>query len=195
VAVPAAAAFLAPVVSLSWLALSGLAAYLVLWGGPCLHLRKAAAVMLAMTIPMLWSRLLFTAFSGPILAADAFLVSRIVGTESIGNTVELADGSGWVFIAPACSSLTNVSIAILCAVVFVTMSCRGWTLRSLLVATLACGATVLINVLRMGAVGLHPDLYPQVHGATGNMLAGWFTLATILGICVIGIRPDAPRSR
>jgi len=41
---------------------------------------------------------------------DAKLVSWVVGTRSDGNAIPFADGSGMLFLEPACSSLTNLSI-------------------------------------------------------------------------------------
>jgi hypothetical protein len=62
---------------------------------------------------MFWSRLLFAMLSDFISQADAILVSLIVGTERIGNTIGFADNSGYLFILLACSSLADVSLAVL----------------------------------------------------------------------------------
>jgi hypothetical protein len=48
-----------------------------------------------------------------ILQPDAILVSLIVGTERLGNTVGFADSSGYLIILPRCSSLAAVSLAVL----------------------------------------------------------------------------------
>jgi len=191
VAMVASIAILAPVPSLSWVAISGVSAYLIFRArapGPTL---QAATILLAMTVPVFWACLLFAAVGNQILMVDALLVGWIVGTGSEGNTVALADGSGWLFIAASCSSLSNVSVAILCAVLFIVLSRKGWTIRGFAVTGLACGATILINVTRIALIGLDPDLYPIVHGENGAMAAGWLTLAAIVLICVIGNRTNA----
>ncbi|MFN3764063.1 MAG: hypothetical protein ACK4R3_00690 [Aliihoeflea sp.] len=195
VATVASTAILAPVPSLSWLAISGMAAHLLFTSRSPGPTRRAAAILLAMTIPVFWSRLLFAAGGNELLVADALIVGMLVGTGSEGNTVALADGSGWLFIAAGCSSITNVSIAILCSVLFVTSSAEGWTLRSMVVAGLACVATVLINVMRIALIGRDPSLYPIVHGQIGDTLTGWLTLIVIAMICTIGMRTHAPAAR
>ena len=53
---------------------------------------------------MFLSRLVFAMLSDLILQADAILVSSIVGTERVGNTVGFADDSGYLVLFPVCSS-------------------------------------------------------------------------------------------
>jgi hypothetical protein len=60
---------------------------------------------------MLWSRLLFQIFAKPILNIDATLVSVLLGTDRSGNMVGFLDGSGYMIVLPACSSLANMSLA------------------------------------------------------------------------------------
>ncbi|MGO4841922.1 hypothetical protein AB4144_57635, partial [Rhizobiaceae sp. 2RAB30] len=103
VAVAASLAFLLPVPSLAWLAIAGIGAWLA-WSSPA-HgpLRRAAVVLVAMTVPMLWARILFASFSNTILGIDAKLVGLMVGTHSVGNTIPFANGNGVLFLEPACS--------------------------------------------------------------------------------------------
>ncbi|WP_415725348.1 hypothetical protein [Pseudaminobacter sp. NGMCC 1.201702] len=185
-------AFLVPVPSLSWLAISGLAVYLSISRQSSRAFARAGAVLLAMTIPMFWARLLLAATSNIVLEVDAALVSQIVGTDSAANTVPLADGSGLLFFEPACSSLSNVSIAILCAVLFVKVYDLSWSAGTIFIGVLACAAAIVINVVRMGLIGLYPDYYWLIHGPIGASFAGWLSLAAILGICFGGMRPNAP---
>ena len=107
------AAALVPSAKVSWIALTGLGLY----GLRCFEAgapaRRAAFVILAVTVPMFWSRLVFAMLSDLILQADAILVSLIVGTERVGNTIGFADNSGYLYILPPCSSLANVSLAVL----------------------------------------------------------------------------------
>ena len=74
--------------------------------------RRGAFILLATTVPMLWSRVLFHLFANFILGVDASLVSWILGTHRIGNAVEFADSSAQLVIFPACSSLANASLAV-----------------------------------------------------------------------------------
>jgi hypothetical protein len=72
-------------------------------------------VLLAATVPVLWSRLLFRFFAKVILDIDAWFVAQLLGTTRAGNMVTFADGSGSLVLEPACSSLANMSLAFLCS--------------------------------------------------------------------------------
>jgi hypothetical protein len=187
----AATAFLMPVPQLSWFALSGVALYLVMTS-PTGPMRRAAVVLGALTIPMLWTRILFAVFSGPILAVDAKLVSWIVGTHSEGNAVPFSDGSGVVFLLPACSSLTNVSLALLCGVVIVNLYGLSWSGAAARAVLAACLATIVINVARISSIGILPAHYDLIHGAVGVTLAEWITNLSVVAIYAGGLRPDVP---
>ena len=102
-----------PIGALSWLAVTALSLYVILSTNVASS-RRGAFILLATTVPMLWSRLLFQFFANLILQIDASLVGWILGTHQTGDIVEFADGSGVLVIWPACSSLANVSLAVLC---------------------------------------------------------------------------------
>lgn len=191
VAAAAALVFLLPVPSLSWLAIAGIAVYLA-WTSPSGPMRRAAAVLGALTVPMLWARILFAAMSNTILGIDAKLVGWMVGTQSSGNTIPFADGSGVLFLEPSCSSLTNVSLALLCGVVFVKAYDRPWSASTVAATMLACAATIAINVFRIGLIGVFPDSYGVIHGTIGAMLAQWATIFAVMAIYTTRIKPDAP---
>jgi exosortase/archaeosortase family protein len=196
VAALASATFLFPAPFASWLGISLAGAYLWLARAAMPDprhdpLRRAGAVLLALTVPMLWARMLFAAASTRILEIDARLVGWIVGTGASGNTIPLADGSGVIFLEPACSSLTNVSLAMLCGVLFVSAQGLKWSKRAIAATLLACAATVFINVLRIALIGVMPQYYSTIHGPTGATIAAWVTVLAILAIFTKGIRSDA----
>lgn len=188
----ASVAFLVPVPSLAWLAIAGMAAYLVWTSAPKSRLRRAAVVLGALTVPMLWARLLFGALSNTLLSLDAKLVGWLVGVESTGNAIPFADGSGLLFLEPACSSLTNLSLALLCGVIFVKAYDRPWTGPIIATVLLACAATVAINVMRIGVIGVLPVTYELMHGGVGATLAAWATIIAVTLIYTKWIKPDAP---
>ena len=106
-----------PIGPLSWLAVTGLSLY-ILVSADVSTSRRGAFILLAATVPMLWGRWLFSFFANSILAADASLVSWLLGTHRTGNLVEFADNSGQLVIFPPCSSIANVTLAFLCWVTF-----------------------------------------------------------------------------
>ena len=103
-----------PIFPLSWMAVTGLSLYILLFANNNPARVRGALILLAMTAPMLWSRLLFQIFAKPILDIDASLVSLLLGTQRTGNMVGFLDGSGDMIVLPACSSLANMSLALLC---------------------------------------------------------------------------------
>lgn len=184
-----AAAFL-PSAKASWLALT----WLGLYGLRCFEAgapgRRAAVIILAITVPMFWSRLVFGMLSHLILQADAILVSLIVGTERVGNTVGFADNSGYLFILPPCSSLANVSLAVLGWALFIQAFALRPSLTDIWWCLAACSAVIVINVTRMALIGLHPESYELVHGAVGASVASFLGLAAIVGINILRVRRD-----
>ena len=195
VAAIAAAACMIPMTPLSWIALSGLAVYALRTSFPGSYAHRAAWIMLAIAVPMFWSRAAFAILSDPILKFDALLVGWVIGTEHIGNTIGFADGTGYLWIAPDCSSFMNVSLAVLGWVLFTQMFARERPLHHWWWCVLACAAVILINVTRLSLIGLYPEHGGVLHGMLGATVANWATLIAIVGICALGARHDLQTQR
>lgn len=194
VASVAVVAFMLPVPWLSWFTLTGLASYLLYYShvvrsqGYPGTLDRGAWVLLAVTGAMFWGRLLLLLAGDHIVRADAVLVSWLTGTQRLDNILQSADGSGYVWIAPGCSSLTNVSLAVLCWVLFAqyhglrgSRLNMGWCL-------LACLSVLSINAVRISLIVLHGEYYDVLHGRLGVGVAGWLTVLTTVAICYYGVR-------
>jgi hypothetical protein len=179
-------AFLVPIGPLSWLAIVGLAIHILRTSPRSSHLQRGAWILLALTVPMFWSRLLFVILSEFILQADATLVGWLVGTSRVGNAVQFVDGSGYLWIAPRCSSLANISLAILCWVTVTKALDRPSSLWHVGWVALACMAVITINVTRVSLMGLYPDHFDLIHGPVGATMANWLTLGVTVAICLIG---------
>ena len=183
----AAACCLVPAPFVSWLGIAAIGANLRLSPRSDSLARRAGTIFLALTIPVLWARILFASASTTILGIDATLIGWVAGTPSHGNTIDLADGSGVIFLEPGCSSITNLSLVILCGVLFVKGQDHRWS-RAAVVSVFAAGAaTVLINVVRISLIGVMPQYYASIHGPVGSTLASWATIATMLAIFCYGI--------
>ncbi|WP_027062459.1 archaeosortase/exosortase family protein [Mesorhizobium loti] len=195
IAASAAIAILLPLPALSWLAITMIAIHLACSSRSTDLERRAGAVLGAATVPMLWARVLFASMSNSILVVDAKLVGWLVGTNSHGNVIPFADGSGMLFLEPACSSLTNVSLAYLCGVLFLKIYDRNWSLSAIKTIVLACVVTISLNVIRISSICLLPRYYDEIHGPMGATLAGWATMGIVLAIYTRGIKPNAtPRT-
>ncbi len=183
-------AALVPSAKVSWIALTVLGLYGLRYFEAGAPARRAAFVILAVTVPMFWSRMVFAMLSDLILQADAILVSLIVGTERVGNTVGLADHSGYLFLLPACSSVAGVSLAVLGWALFTQALTRRPSLKDVWWCLAACSAVIAINVTRIALIGLHPEYFELIHGAVGAGVASFLSLAAIVGINLIRVRDD-----
>jgi hypothetical protein len=179
-----------PIGELNWAALSALCLY-VIWSSDSVSLRQGAIILLAATVPMLWSPMLFKMFANPILSADASLVSWLLGTARTGNVVEFMDGSGGTLVIfPACSSLANVSLAMLCWITVSRLVNHEKSFFDWLWCAAACASVVAVNVSRMALMGLGEQAYESVHSPTGNVIASAIMLTLTISICLWGVRRE-----
>jgi hypothetical protein len=179
-----------PIFALSWLAVTGLSLYILVFANESSARTRGALILLALTVPMLWSKLLFQFFAGPILAIDASLAAWVLGTDRIGNVVGFGDGSGNLVIAPACSFLANTSLAFLCWVSVTQWVKHQWTPIDILWSVLACTSVIAVNVARIALTGLSQSHYEAIHGPLGNMVFGAIILALTVGVSVLSARRE-----
>jgi len=190
------AGFLLPESELSWCALTAFAIYAVTTSPLDSDARRGAIIVAAATIPLFWSKALFSLFSGIILRGDAMMVSAMTGLMRVGNTIQLDGGYGTLWLAPRCSSFANLSLTVLCWSV-----CMQFVKRTRSVPLLwawcgvACMVVVLINVIRISLMAFRPDYYDLIHGAIGADVASWLTTAAIVGICVFGLHDEGATLR
>jgi exosortase/archaeosortase family protein len=179
---------LIPIAALSWLAMAALACWLASRAADGSPVRRGAWILFALTVPMFWSRELFTILTDYILQIEAALIGTAMGTPYNGNMVQFADGSGYMEVWPACSSFANVSLAVLCWVMFSQVSGATAARQGALWCILACASVVAINVTRISLIGYFPQHYDLLHGPIGTNVVGWLTLAASVGICALGVR-------
>jgi exosortase/archaeosortase family protein len=125
------------------------------------------------------------------LSVDASLVARVLGTHRAGNMVEFADHSGTLAIFPACSSLANVSLALLCWVTVSQYLQHKWRSLDIFWCALACSSVVAVNVIRISLMGISPHYYQFMHGPFAESFVGTMMLILIVGISLLGVRRDA----
>lgn len=181
--------FLVPVPAASWAGIMLIALHV--WQGGDARGRAAAGIAFALTVPTFWVRLAYALFLDPILVFHARLVALAVGTTAEGNMVPFADGSGGVYLEPACASLGNIALAILGASIFLNMRGARWTGRNVAWLGLCCAAILAIDVVRIALIALHPAQFDLLHGPLADVVAGWSTLIVILVIGYHRIGRDA----
>jgi hypothetical protein len=178
-----------PIGPLSWVAVSALSLYILVTTHD-LSSRSGAIILLATTVPMLWSRLLFQFFAPLILEIDASLVAWILGTHRTETIVEFADGSGQLVIFPGCSSLANVSLAFLCWVTISQLVRHKESIYDLFWCLLACVSVIAVNVTRISIQGLSQWHYNAFHSLSGDLITNTIILTLIVGFCALGVRRE-----
>jgi len=179
-----------PVGGLSWLALTLLATYILLTTSEQTACRRGALILLAVTVPMLWSQLLLKYFGDSILKIDAMLVGGLLGTARIGNIVRFADNSGSLVILPYCSSLANVSLALLAWVTANQWFDHRWAPRDWQWLVLVVSSVVAVNVTRMSLMGLSEAHYRAIHSSWGYDVVNALTLCVIAAFCFLGVKRE-----
>src|SRR5947207_3504097 len=143
-----------PIGAMSWLAVTMLSLYVLFFAQSTETQRRGAVILLAATVPMLWSRLTFDLFASFILGVDASLVGWMLGTHRNGSVVEFADHSGTLAVFPSCSSLAIVSLELLCWVTINASVRHEWRVQDIFWCLLACSSVVAVNVIRISLMGL-----------------------------------------
>jgi hypothetical protein len=179
-----------PIFGLSWLAVTGLSTYILLFAKGGSPLQRGSVILLALTVPMLWSKLLFRLFAKQILDIDALLVASLLGTDRIGNVVGFVDGSGHMVVLPGCTSFTNMSLAFLCWISITQWAEHRWSPWDLFWSFLVCASVIAVNVTRMSLMGLSYRHYEIIHTDLGDMVANLIMLCLMLGFSVLGARRE-----
>jgi hypothetical protein len=180
-----------PIFALSWIAITGLSLYFILFASGSSALRRGALIMLALTVPMLWSRLLFQFFAEFILKIDASLAALLLGSERVGNVVAFGDGSGYMVVMPACSFLANTSLAFLCWVAVTQWAKHEWSPMDIFWSLLACTSVIAVNVARIVLTGWSRGYYEAIHGQPlANFVVSSIILGLTIGISVLSARRE-----
>jgi exosortase/archaeosortase family protein len=186
VVVFAIAACFLPLSPLTWPVLSVVAIYFI-WASTQRAQTRMGWAFLAVTVPMFWSKQLFSVFSNFFLAIDASIVASITGTERVSNVVAMPNGAGFMQIAAPCSSMANVSLAMCCWMLFTQATNSGWRPGNLLWCGLACVAVMSINIFRISMIGYFPEHFELLHGPIGSSVASWASLFVVIIICNYGV--------
>ncbi len=154
--------------------------------------RRLAIVMIALTGPLIWGRFMLALMGPFLLGLDARMAGLLAGAPVQGNVVAMRDG-GSLYVALGCSSVHNMSLAVL---LFVTLT-QQLRLRytPLLVAT-GIGAALsmaAVNVLRLATLARFPQHFDLVHTGWGGTMFGLFSFVAAAAMIMGGIRAQLSR--
>lgn len=148
--------------------------------------RRAAAIVLSLSAFFFWGRLFLALGSGPLLSADAWFVAQVSGMSAKGNMVSFADGTPFL-IAPGCSSLHGVSLALILWTTAIAWFDYPVTARLRWTLVIAVASAVLVNSARLTAIAWYPRDFDYWHVGPGASLFGWLALAAVMGVVYRGI--------
>lgn len=180
-------ACLAALVPSAWVAALGLlvmGAYLAATSGRGTRNARIALILLALTGPLLWGRLIMVAFSPALLTIDSHFVALLAGTEASGNTVTFAGEAGLFVVGIPCSSIHNISLAAVLWGSVVPLLKLRIDARLIGFGVAATLAMFLVNAFRLAAIALFPDRFDLLHLGAGAGAFGWAAL--IVAALIVG---------
>ena len=181
---------LAPIGWMSWLAVTLMCGRLLCLNTPDPINLRATIILIATTVPMLWSKLFFKVFAEALLRIDAWLVAFVVGTTRTANMVRFVDGPGYLVVFPACSSLANLSLAGLSWVLVVQLSGHRWSRWDVLWIASICAVVVSVNVGRMSLMAQSPHYSAVWHSELGEAVVNVALTAVVITIALLSVRRD-----
>jgi exosortase/archaeosortase family protein len=151
--------------------------------------RRASVIVLSLSTFFFWGRLFLALGGGPMLAADAQFLSWISGLSVSGNVVTATDSSTFV-IAPGCSSLHGISVAVILWTTALAWFALPVTRRRVMLLSAMVAASVCVNGLRLALIGWYPADFDYWHIGEGAALIGWLSLGAMTAIVYTGLRYD-----
>lgn len=182
----AMAAMLIPSPAVSGCALS-LVCLWVIATAPSDPLRRAALIYLCMSGSLLWGRLLLSYGSGFFLALDGWMVGNVAGTGGSGNLVSFTGSNGVFVVAPGCSSLQGISLAMVLWVTATQYHRIAMGARASITLAAMILAAISANVLRLAAIATSPANFETLHIGFGASVFGWLGLLGIVAALWIGL--------
>jgi exosortase/archaeosortase family protein len=186
------------VVPLSFAAKAGLVLagfYLFLTSRTNNSSRRVSLMLLALTGPLVWGRALLAIFATPILSLDAHIVGSALGSTVQGNLVALPRGSGSLMIGEPCSSVHNISIAIVLWTTVAVLFKLRLDRQFAAVGIAMIAWMFVLNIARLAAIGLYPQHYDYLHYGEGAVLFGWAALIGAAFLAGYGVIRAAERQQ
>jgi exosortase/archaeosortase family protein len=146
--------------------------------------RRIGVILLAFTGPLLWGQILLAWFAPLILGLDARLAGMSAGVPVSGNVLQDVPILHGLYIAPGCSSLHNMSLAVLLWATLLQLFRLRSTPYLVGVGVTGAVAMALVNIVRIAAIVRYPANYTYLHSGTGAELFAWLSL--VVAAVIIG---------
>jgi exosortase/archaeosortase family protein len=170
---------------------TALALYLFTLSRADRELKAAAAVLLALSVHLLWGPIVFQFFTPELLWADAALVGgmlKLLRPDIIWNVTTFQTPGGLsVSLVGACSSFHNVSTALLACVAAAMFARTIWTRQDFKKCTVAIVVMIALNDVRICLLAWNSSSYEFWHNGLGVSLFSIFVTAVLLAISFWGL--------
>lgn len=166
--------------------------FLAAYGGDR-NIKAAGAVLLAISMHLVWGPIFFQLFTPELLRADAAIVGEILTSLRpdiiwSNNSFHAPDGHSVSLIA-GCSSFNNVSTAVLACATIAMLTRTEWVRRDIGTVAIACVVMILVNAARICLLGWSGASHLFWHDGAGAQILGVAQTLVILLIAWWGAAP------
>ena len=181
---------LAPDGHLAALAASGLGAWMIFSARGDQRLRAAGAVLLAITVSILWTRIGLLFVGHPLQVFDSWLAALAGGTTAVGNTIQFADGDGAAIMLEGCMSLQNAGMAVTVWLAVTRLFRPQFRATDILWAAGVFCMVFALNIIRLGLIVQSREAHRLLHDSWPASLYPPLILLAALGVAVVTIRRE-----
>ncbi len=154
--------------------------------------RRMAIITIGLTGPLIWGRFLLTLMGPFLLGLDAKMAGLLANAPVHGNVVGLY-GGGNLYVALGCSSVHNMSLAVLLFVTLTQLLRLRYTPLMVMTGVAAAFAMAVVNVLRLASLVRFPQYFDLLHTGWGGSLFGVLSFVMAGAIIAGGIRVELSR--
>jgi exosortase/archaeosortase family protein len=172
---------------------TAVALYLLLLDHGDRNLNAAGAVLLALSMQLVWGPIFFQLFTPELLKADSALVGSILAVLRpdivwTGTTFFAPNGHAVSLIA-GCSSFNNVSTAVLACAAVTMLRRTEWVRNDIATAAIAAITMILVNTSRICLFAWSPDYHAFWHDGAGVQILAIVQTIAVLAIAWRGAAP------
>lgn len=168
------------------------AGYFLITHGGDRNLKAAGAVLLALSIHLVWAPIVFQLFTPELLRADAGIVGamlRYLRPDIVWSDNSFhAPGGHSVSLIGGCSSFNNVSVAVLACATTTMLARTQWVRRDIATVAIACVVMILVNAVRICLLAWSSESHSFWHDGAGAQILGMAQTIVILLIAWWGVR-------
>jgi len=162
-------------------------AYLFRRSAPGTLDRRFAVIVLALSGPVFFGPVVRVLLGPEWVKAETLLLAALFDLPTQGNVIMTEGGRTYV-VAGNCSSLHNISMAILVvASLSQLLDIRGaWKLAAC--TALASLAVIAVNSVRLLMIAKMPDHFDYLHVGGGRTWFSWAAMLAMTGVTILSLR-------